>query len=92
MSYCYCRFGQPGKAKEELNKLEQANRKRTLDPAILVVPNFCVGNVERAFALLTEAYAQHSNVLTILKVDPAYDPMRSDPRFQKLMHQVGLTP
>jgi TolB-like protein/DNA-binding winged helix-turn-helix (wHTH) protein/Tfp pilus assembly protein PilF len=90
MSYCYCRSGQPGKAKEELKKLEQANGKRTLDPSILVVPNFCVGNVERAFALLTEAHAQHSNALTTLNVEPAYDPMRSDPRFQELLHQVGL--
>jgi len=90
LSYCYCRSGQPQKAREELKKLEQANSKRRLDPSTLVAPNFCVGNVDRAFALLTEAYAQHSNALTTLKVDPAYDPMRSDPRFQKLLHQVGL--
>jgi TolB-like protein/DNA-binding winged helix-turn-helix (wHTH) protein/Tfp pilus assembly protein PilF len=91
-TYCYCRSGQPQKAKEELKKLEQANRERMLDPSTLVVPNFCVGNVERAFALLAEAHAQHSHNLTTLKVDPTFDPMRSDPRFQALMHQVGLVP
>ena len=39
---------------------------------------------------LEKAYAQHSSGLTTLKVDPAYDPLRDDPRFQNLMRRVGF--
>jgi hypothetical protein len=39
---------------------------------------------------LEKAYDQHSNGLTALKVDPVYDPLRNDPRFQNLLQRVGL--
>jgi hypothetical protein len=45
---------------------------------------------QRRRAGLEKAYAQHSNGLTSLKVEPAYDPLRGDPRFQELLQRVGL--
>ena len=49
-----------------------------------------MGNKDEALAWLEKAYAQHSNLLTTLKVEPGYDPMRSDPRFQELLRRVHL--
>ena len=46
---------------------------------------------DKIFALLQEAYAERSPVLTQIKVGPQYDPLRSDSRFQELLRQVGLT-
>lgn len=45
---------------------------------------------EKMIALLEKAYAEHSPALTNIKVDPKYDSLRSDPRFQELLSQVGL--
>ena len=47
-------------------------------------------NKDQALIWLERAYAQHSNSVTTLKVDPVYDPLRSDPRFQDLLRRVGL--
>ena len=44
----------------------------------------------KAFSFLDEAYAQHSGGLTALKVEPIYDSLRSDPRFQLLLHRIRL--
>ncbi len=47
-------------------------------------------NKDETFAWLQKCYDARSP-LTTLKVDPMYDPLRSDPRFQKFLHGVRLT-
>jgi len=49
-----------------------------------------VGKKDQALNLLQKAYSEHSNVVAFLKVDPMYDPLRDDPRFQDLLRRVGL--
>ena len=46
---------------------------------------------EAAFASLNKAYAEHDLQLRFLKVDPSYDPICNDPRFQELQRKVGLS-
>jgi hypothetical protein len=48
-----------------------------------------LNNKDEALAWLQKAYEEHSVALTSL-VDPIYDPLRSDPRFQDLLRRVGL--
>jgi hypothetical protein len=43
-----------------------------------------------AIASLEKAYVAHDLQMQYLKVDPDYDSLRSDPRFQDLMRRVGL--
>ncbi len=90
LAYVYGRTGQKVKALEELRKLETENRNRQIDPAALALANLGVGDKEAAMRWLEQAYAQHSTVLVTLKVEPAYDPLRSDPRFGELLRRVGL--
>ncbi len=49
-----------------------------------------MGRTEQTIAFLQQAVASRSNAVTTLKVDPMYDPLRSDPRFQEVMRQAGL--
>jgi TolB-like protein/DNA-binding winged helix-turn-helix (wHTH) protein len=46
---------------------------------------------DKIFVLLQEAYTQRSPALTQINVDPKYDPLRSDSRFQELLRLVGFT-
>ena len=45
---------------------------------------------DKAFNLLQKAVSVHSNLLPSIKVEPIYDLLRDDPRFQELLRQVGL--
>jgi len=49
-----------------------------------------LGETDRAFDWLGEAVEERSSLLVWLKVVPAFDPIRGDPRFEKLLAAVGL--
>jgi TolB-like protein/DNA-binding winged helix-turn-helix (wHTH) protein/Tfp pilus assembly protein PilF len=90
LAYIYGRSGQATQAGLALANLEELNRRGPMDPIAFVAPYIGMGNKDEAFVWLNKAYAQHSNALTGLKVDPIYDSLRSDPRFQDLLRRVGL--
>jgi serine/threonine protein kinase/TolB-like protein len=48
-----------------------------------------LGEKDKAFAELNKAYESRRSV-TWLKVDPLFDPLRSDPRFQELLKKIGF--
>ena len=90
LAYVYGRAGQPVQARRALVKLEELNRHQQLDPGPFLAAYIGMGDKELAFAWLEKAYSQHSNVLEALKVEPCYDFLRGDPRFQDVMRRVGL--
>ncbi len=91
LAYIYGRAGRLERARLELEKLEKLSRHEQVNPITMLWAHLGMGDKEEALADLDKAYAGHSNVLTTLKVEPAFDPLRSDPRFQDLLRRVGLT-
>ena len=51
---------------------------------------FSLGENEEGWKWLEKAYDERSFFLTWLKVSPAYDIFRSDPRFQAMLKKVGF--
>jgi tetratricopeptide (TPR) repeat protein len=49
------------------------------------------GNQQQALAALEECYRRHWAGLERLKVDPDFDPLRADQRYQTLLRQVGFS-
>ncbi len=84
----YARSGEVEKAKVILKNLKESKEYKS--PAELAVLYAALGDREQAFALLEEAYNEHDLQLQYLGVDPAFDPLRSDPRFQNLLQRIGL--
>ena len=90
LAYVQGRAGQRAEAQKALERLERLSRQQQVDPAVFVAAYVGIGDKEQALAWLEKAYAQHSNSMPALKVDPLYDPLRADPRFQDLLRRVGL--
>jgi hypothetical protein len=49
-----------------------------------------LGDKDRAFEWLEEAFKAQDLWMEWIKVDPAFDGMRPDPRFADLLRRVGL--
>ena len=90
LAYVYGRAGRRRESEHALAQLLEVNRLQATDPATISWAYLGLGEKEEAVVWLERAYAQHSNVLATLGVEPGYDPLRGDPRFQALMRRVGL--
>jgi TolB-like protein/DNA-binding winged helix-turn-helix (wHTH) protein/Tfp pilus assembly protein PilF len=87
-------YGQAGQRKEALKLVEELERRRAKQGNIARMPLIWayagLGDKEKAFALLEEAYSERRNGLLNLNVHPLFAPLRSDPRFADLVCRVGL--
>jgi len=90
IAYVSGRSGDQARANLALEHLEQLETQRTLDPLSFAIAYIGTGDNNKALGWLEKAYAERSSSLTALKVDPIYDPLRGDPRFQELVRGVGL--
>jgi len=70
----------------ELNKLSRQRFVSSEDKALIYMG---LGNKERALQALEDAYKEGSYWMFTLQSDARWDPLRSDPRFQQLVHRVA---
>jgi len=90
LAYINGRSGRQGEAQHALDKLLQLNRRQQVDAAALAWAYMGLDNKDQALVWLQKASLQQSNTLVTLKVEPTFDPLRGDPRFQALVRRVGL--
>ena len=90
LAYIYGRSGQVVEAQHALNKLLQLSQRQAVDPCVVALAYAGLRNKDQTLVWLEKGYAQHSNELTTLKVNPGYDFLRGDRRFNDLLRRVGL--
>ena len=71
---------------------KQLANHRYVDPADIAYDYAALGDKEQTFAWLDKAAAEKSGGLEVIKVVPAMDPWRSDPRYLDLLKRIGMRP
>jgi TolB-like protein/tetratricopeptide (TPR) repeat protein len=86
-------YGYAGRSKDALRVIDELKRfgERGYVPAgAFINPYLGLRDYDRALAGFERAYKEQSNILQWVKVEPIFDPLRGDPRFQDLVRRVGL--
>jgi len=90
-AYVYGRSGRQAEAEQALQKMEESNRPRRYDPLMLcATAHVGMGNTDEALSCLQRACEESPGTLASVKVDPIFDPLRDDPRFQEVLRCEGL--
>ncbi len=90
LAHAYALAGRKADAQSELNVLTAIGKKRYVPPSYVAIVYLALGDKDKAFEYLNKSYQDRSEQLLYLGVEPVVDSLRSDPRFDKLLKQVGL--
>ncbi len=94
LGYAYALAGKRADAQKMLDQLNAISEQKYV-PAISRVGVYVgLAEKEKAFEWLEKAYEDRSigNSFSTIKMDPIYDPLRSDPRFAALLRRMNLQP
>lgn len=87
---CYAASGRKQEAEKIIEELRKLSEQKYVDSYVLAWVHANLRDTERALTHLEHAHAKQSSYLAAIKVDPVFDFLRSDHRFQSLQRRVGL--
>ena len=86
------RAGRRTEALAVLKELEVMSRTRWVPAACFAILHLGLGDHSAALTYLEAATEGRELTVVGLKVHPLYDPLRSEPRFVRLLERIGLLP
>ena len=86
----YAERGRTQEARAILEQIKRAAGTRYVPTQGMVLVHLGLGEKDQAFSLLERAVEDRAFQLQWLKVDPRWDPIRSDPRFADIIRRMGL--
>jgi serine/threonine protein kinase/Flp pilus assembly protein TadD len=88
----YAACGRKAEAQKVMNQLLEISKNHYVSPHWFSAVQASLGNKDEAFKWLDQAIDRRFGPMIYLKVNPIWDPLRSDPRFPERLRRVGLTP
>jgi TolB-like protein/Tfp pilus assembly protein PilF/DNA-binding winged helix-turn-helix (wHTH) protein len=87
--WVYGRSGKKDDAHRVLAELNRQSKKRYVSAYAIALVHAGLGDKNEALRLLDLGLKEKTNWMVWTAVDPRWQPIRSDKRFQQLLHQIG---
>ena len=84
----YGRAGRRAEALKLLNELSRFSFTGYVPPVYSAMIYMGLGDKPQALSYLEKAFADRSDWIMQLKIEPEFDPLRADPHFQELLHRA----
>ncbi|HKF24204.1 MAG TPA: tetratricopeptide repeat protein [Candidatus Angelobacter sp.] len=82
--------GREREARKLLQQLKRVSKKKSVPSYLFAWVYVGLGDTDQALKWLARDSRERSNALPFLKTSPRFAPLRSDPRFQQLVRELGL--
>jgi TolB-like protein/cytochrome c-type biogenesis protein CcmH/NrfG len=79
-------------ARAVLDQLHAIHRDQWVPSVCLAIVHLGLGDHKTALTHLETACDKRERGVNVLKVHPLYDPLRAEPRFQRMLERVGFLP
>jgi tetratricopeptide (TPR) repeat protein len=90
LGYALGAAGRRAEAQKVLDRLNELSKHKYVPAADVARVYSGLGEKDKAFDWLEKGYEERS--LGPIKIEPIFDPLRSDPRFQDLLRRMNLQP
>jgi tetratricopeptide (TPR) repeat protein len=91
MGYALAKAGKQAEARAVLKDLLKLSTERYVPPYHIALIYNGLGEDGETLAWLERGYQQRDSKMVFLKVEPKWNNLRADPRFQDLMRRVGFS-
>jgi predicted Zn-dependent protease len=90
LAYAYFKSGQPAKAQQYLDELEEQSTTRFGSHVLFAAIYFAAGDDSNGYAMLDSAVETRERAVIFLNVGKAFADQQGDPRFIAILDRVGL--
>ncbi|MFC1542131.1 hypothetical protein ACFL50_06765 [Candidatus Latescibacterota bacterium] len=90
LGYTYAKAGKLERAEEVVTELEALSKKRFVSRYDIALVFAGMNLNDQAFSWLEKAYTERNGWLVFLNVEPGWDSIKSDERFNQLIEKIGL--
>lgn len=92
LGFVYGKAGANDEALKIVQELKARRDEKYVSPYNLALIYSGLDDIDQTLALLEQAYEQHALFLTWINVEPMFDSVRKEARFENLVKRIGLQP
>jgi len=92
LGFAYGMAGKTAEAKDILSKLQSLSQRRYISGIYFAIVYSGLKDSERTVHYLNEAFQSRQPGLVLIRIDPMFEWLRSDPKFQELTRRFEPIP